>query len=137
MTAAQHGMQRIVMANRRHPAQQVLQPAPQQARGLGHAPVLLDGRFFGPVDVPRPGLRIRVGATPQAGIKTEFQVIVGVNQARQDQVSGEVQQGQAGVSRPGRGARLPERMDSARAEFHVQRCGAVGAERHACPAQNP
>src|ERR1035441_3470420 len=62
----------VVMADRGHTAQQILQRAPPEAYWFGHLQVLANRTAVRMVDVAGPFTRIRVGTAAQLGEAEEF-----------------------------------------------------------------
>src|SRR5213594_2060629 len=55
---------RVVMTDRRHAAEQVLDPSPPETGPERDAKVFTYRRVLGAVDIPRPGYCVLVGAAP-------------------------------------------------------------------------
>ena len=71
------------MADRGHAADEILQRAPPQPDGLGHAKVLADGAALGMVDVAGPFGGVSVGTATERRKEIELQVVMRVNQSGQ------------------------------------------------------
>src|ERR1019366_895641 len=84
---------RVMMADRGHTAQQVLERAPPEPYRLGHAQLLADRTAVGMVDVAGPGGGIRVDAAAQLRKEVELQVVVGVDQTGHDKMAGQIEIG--------------------------------------------
>src|ERR1051325_496513 len=115
----------IVMAYGGNPGQQIAQAAPPQPRRLRNLQVFTDGRLFRFVDVAGPLLGVRIPAESQPGKQAELEVIVGIDEARNDQASVQVERLRAFSA--GRSRRAQCRNLST-AYFDVQLCCLVSAE---------
>src|SRR5580700_4131751 len=82
---------RIVMADSGDSAEKILQPSPKQSDVFGNEEMFRYGRFLRSIDVARPVSRVRIWTLPQPWIQIEFQMIVRVDQSRQDQVAFQIQ----------------------------------------------
>src|SRR6516162_1873507 len=79
------------MANRGNATQQVLKSTPPQPHRLRHAQLLANGAALGMVNVARPLRSILVRSAPQRRKQVEFQMVVRVDQPRQDQMAAKVE----------------------------------------------
>ncbi len=79
------------MRHRRDPAQQIAQTAPDQTIALGDSTVFEDRRLVGMKDICRPLCRIRVHAAPEARKQSEFEMIVSIDEARENQMPAQVE----------------------------------------------
>ena len=87
----EHGrLVRVVMRHRGDARQQILQAAPLQPHALWNRQVLFNGRGPGAVDIFRPGSGIWIGALAKARKEIELEMVVLVDEPRQQQMTGEV-----------------------------------------------
>ena len=98
---AEHlGLVRIVMAHGGDAAQQVLEPAPPKAHGLGHTQMLADRRAAGMVDVARPLGCVAVRPGAERGEEIELQMVVRVDEAGQAHMAGKIERAGIHVACP-------------------------------------
>src|SRR5450759_5023311 len=81
---------RIVVRDRGNTRQQVLDGAPMQALGLLQSAMLSDRKVVAMVNVGRPFQKVRVSSVAEARKQVEFEMVVRVDQSRQQKISSEI-----------------------------------------------
>jgi hypothetical protein len=107
---------RIVVAGRGDAAEKIFESPAAETCCQRNAEMLPDGRKIGMVDISGPIPCIRIGPMTQPGEQVELEVIVGVNEPRQDQAAADVQTPRVGRYAYG-GSNGGDRP---RADFEVQ-----------------
>src|SRR6185437_15350589 len=74
-----------------HAGKQILDSAPQKPQGFGHLEMLPYGRLLRAVDVFSPGGCVFIMLVPEAWKQIELQVIVRIDESREDQEPSEIQ----------------------------------------------
>src|SRR5262249_28789901 len=84
------GLVGVVMHDGGYAGQQILDTAPKQADAFRDSEVVANGRVVGTVNVESPIGRVGVWAAAEAGEEIELQVVVGVDETREDNEAVEV-----------------------------------------------
>ena len=80
----------IVMTDGGDAAEEIADSAPPEAHIFGNLTMLADGRDLGMMNVLGPLDKAAVSALAEAGEQRKFQMIVGVDKAREQQETGQI-----------------------------------------------
>src|SRR5215471_2173199 len=122
------GFVRIVVQDRSHSGDQVLDSSPNQAKRLRNPQLLTNWRFIGAIDICSPSTGIGIWAVAEPWEKAEFQVIMRIDQAREDEKSLQVDDGRAVFA--------GSEMDAAVIDSQVESRCLGGAKCNSCAFQN-
>src|SRR5215472_14918133 len=89
------GQYGVVMANRRNTTKQIPYRTPPQAHILRHRPVSRDRGLLVLLNVSCPILRVRIGSAAKIWKQPELEMVVRVDQSRQQQMTIELQKRQS------------------------------------------
>src|SRR5260370_10296954 len=85
------GLAWVVVANGGDAAEQVLQPAPEQPQFLWYTKMVANWREIRMINIAGPLCRIGIGAASEARKQVELQMVMRIDQPRQNHVTAEVQ----------------------------------------------
>src|SRR6267143_3266997 len=81
---------RVVVANSRDTREQIFQTTPDQSQPFGNAQMIGDRQLGGLVNILSPLRGIRIGAAAKAGEEVELEMVVRVDEPRQNTVVAEI-----------------------------------------------